>query len=162
MARHFEHLNETNLQSLTIRMSKLANVSAEAFRGIYTLFSEYSAHENQPNFLKSLGHRPPTPGHFNFVNSFESNSKKTPCQNCKEFSDGVFCIKVLSVYPWFGSVTQGHRENWTKSICTSFGEECKSHIQYSCTCFMFCRNIKVQLTSEKYFQGIHGPIIFGG
>ncbi len=26
------------------------------------------------------------------------------------------------------SVTQGHRENWVKSMCTSFGEECRLYL----------------------------------
>ncbi len=34
MAGHFEHLNETNLQELTIERSKLVNISAESFRGM--------------------------------------------------------------------------------------------------------------------------------
>ena len=38
------------------------------------------------------------------------------CQSCQMVM-GVICKRS-------GSVTQGHREKWVKSMCTSFGEEC--------------------------------------
>ena len=66
-----------------------------------TLFSKRSAHENHPNFLKSLGHRPQPRVILILSIGLESSSPKTPCQNLKrlelrenrgEFFNGVFCI----------------------------------------------------------------------
>ncbi len=67
------------------------------YQGASALFSKRSAHENHPNFLRSLGHRPQPR-----------------------------VILILSIWqnwhdPRSGSVTQGHRDNWG---CTSFGKEC--------------------------------------
>ena len=61
-----------------------------------TLFSECLAHENHPNFLKSLGQRPQSRVILILSNVLESNLQKTPCQKL----------------------------NWMKSMCTSSGEEC--------------------------------------
>ncbi len=52
-----------------------------------TLFSERSAHENQPNFLRSLGHRPRPRVILILSIGLESN-----LQNRMEFLNGVFCI----------------------------------------------------------------------
>ncbi len=53
---------------------------------ISTLFSKRSAHENHPNFLRSLGHRPRPRVILILSIGLESNSQKTPCQNLKRFS----------------------------------------------------------------------------
>ncbi len=109
-----------------------------------TLFSKGSAHENHPNFLRSLGHRPRPRVILILSVGLESNSQKTPCQNLKKndiysihlraarepkgiFEWGLlhFAVKTNWHDPRSGSVTRGHRENWAKSMCTSFGEECK-------------------------------------
>ncbi len=50
----------------------------------HTHFSKRSAHENQPNFLRSLGHRPRPRVILILSIRLESNSQKTPCQNCQD------------------------------------------------------------------------------
>ncbi len=79
---------------------------------IATLFSNRSAHENHPNCLRSLGHRPRPWVILILSIGLESNwyiAVKTIWQNQHD--------------PRSGSATQGHRKNWAKSVCTSFGEE---------------------------------------
>ncbi len=87
---------------------------------LYTLFSECFAHENHPNFLKSLGHRPRPRGILILSNCLESNLHTAPKIIWQIWHD-----------PGSGLVTQGHRENWAKSMCTSFGEECSFSLSYS-------------------------------
>ncbi len=48
-----------------------------------TLFSQRSAHENWPNFLRSLGHWPQPRVILILSIGLESNSQKTPCQNLR-------------------------------------------------------------------------------
>ncbi len=73
-----------------------------------TLFSKRSAHENHPNFLKSLGHRP---------------QPRVILILSKQ------CLTNFA-WPGSGSVTRGHQENWMKSMCTSFGEECTLNMRF--------------------------------
>ena len=88
--------------------------SSEAQKVYSTLFSRRSAHENQPNFLRSQGHRPRPRIILILSIGLETNSFAYCCQDHlkKNWHD-----------PRSGSVTQGHREIWGKSMCTSFGEE---------------------------------------
>ncbi len=66
-----------------------------------TLFSECLAHEKSPEFYGAPRSPTPTSGHF------------------------LFCYD-----PGSGSVTQGHRENWKKSMCISFEEECIAGFEF--------------------------------
>ena len=50
--------------------------------------------------------------------------------NLWSFLFGKLVLRVKTIWqnrhdPRSGSVSQGHRENWGKSMCTSFGEECR-------------------------------------
>ncbi len=76
-----------------------------------TLFSECFAHENHPNFLKSLGHRPRPRVILTLSNGLESNLEKTPCQNLnrKEFLNGVFFILLPRPFDKF-DMTQGRSQ----------------------------------------------------
>ena len=47
----------------------------------WTKRNECLAHENHPNFMRSLGHRPQTWVILIMSNGLEINSQKTPCQN---------------------------------------------------------------------------------
>ena len=92
-------------------------------QSLCTLFSKRSAHENNPIFLRSLGWRTwPLVILLFLLDGLESKSQKTPCQN-------LITTKTMKTIwqtwhdPGSGSVTLGHLENWTKSMCTSFGEE---------------------------------------
>ncbi len=53
--------------------------------------------------------------------------------------------------PRSGSVTQGHRENWGKSMCTSVGEECSTlgYFQGSLECEVVIHN-----TAMKKFTNL--------
>ena len=85
-----------------------------------TLFSECLAHGNHPNFPKLLGHPPKPRVILILSNGLESNSQKTLCQNLHITTKTIDFDQL--------DMTRGHWENWMKSMCTSFGEECKCGI----------------------------------
>ncbi len=94
---------------------------------IHTLFFECLAHENHPNFLKSLGHWP-WPQVILILSKFnglESNLQKTWCHNLTR-SFAYYSQDHLTNSTWPGVMVSDpeSRKNWMKSMCTSFGEEC--------------------------------------
>ncbi len=61
-----------------------------------TLFSKRSAHENHPNFVRSLGHRPQPRIILILSISLESNLQKTMCQNLKRFPRSLEMFEDMS------------------------------------------------------------------
>ena len=80
------------------------NTALKRQKGTITLFSERSAHENHPTFLRSLGHRPRARVILILSIGLESNLQKTPCQNLKgNFWMGSFaycCQDHLTKLTW--------------------------------------------------------------
>ena len=115
-------------------------------QGTNTLFSKKSAHENHPNFPKSLGHRPQPRVILILSNGLESNSQKTPCQNL----NGCFSQDHLTNLAWPG-VGVTRRTGWNQ--CALFLKKSvhvESHMGHLKIVFVSHSNSVIQWKSSIF------------
>ncbi len=78
----------------------------------YTIFSECLAHENHPNFLRTLGHQPQLKVILILSTGLESNSQKTLCQNLR-LPLGVLQENIRNFRKGFAYYSKDHLTNLT-------------------------------------------------